>query len=163
VIESAYIGVGSNLGDSKGLCLEAVDRVSRLPGSVVSAVSPWYLSRPVGVDDEQSWYVNGVARIETALSPGDLLGGLLGIEKEMGRVRRKRWESRLIDLDLLLYGAEIIKLEDLEIPHPRIHTRKFVLVPLSDLDSGLIHPSFGISIGTILNELDDDTQDIIKL
>lgn len=158
----AYIGIGSNLGDSESLCREAVDRMSRLPLSVVREVSPWYLSRPVGVED-QSWYVNGVARLDTDLPAGELLQGLLAIETDMGRVRRKRWESRLIDLDLLLYGSEKRMEKDLEVPHPRLHLRKFALMPLRDLDPELVHPSQGRSISALLDGLDDDTQEIKRL
>ncbi len=158
----AYIGIGSNLGDSKSLCMEAVDRMSRLPGIVVREVSPWYLSRPVGVEG-QTWYVNGVARLETDLSAQGLLKGLLGIEEDMGRVRRKRWESRLIDLDLLLYGAEKLNEQDLKVPHPRLHVRKFVLVPLCDLDPEFVHPTQGRSVRAILEGLDDDAQDIKRI
>ena len=161
-METAYIGIGSNMGDPSGNCLDAIDRIGRIDNCRIISVSGLYLTEPVG-DSEQEWYTNCVAAISTELTARDLLKRLLGIEADMGRVRRKRWESRLIDLDLLLYGEEIIKMQDLEIPHPRIHVRKFVLIPLSDLDSGLIHPTLGISIQKILDELDDETQDISKL
>lgn len=159
----AYIGVGSNLGDSLALCREAVDRMERSPGITVKAVSPWYRSRPVGVKDEQNWYVNVVVLLETALSPRDLLEALLGIEAGMGRVRKKRWESRLIDLDLLLYGAERICMDGLEIPHPRMHLRKFVLLPLSDLAPDLVPPGMDSPVREFLERLDDKGQDVLRI
>ena len=177
----AYIGIGSNLGDSQRLCREAVDRMGRLPETTLRAVSPWYLSRPLGVEDEQDWYVNGAALLETELSARDLLDALLGIEARMGRVRKKRWESRLmeraagrrgggvrrgprvLDLDLLLYGEEKIRAGDLQIPHPRMHLRKFVLLPLSDLAPELVPPGLGASVRELLDRLDDESQEIQRL
>jgi len=159
----AFIGIGSNLGDPLKNGLEAVNRMGQLSGCRVEAVSPWYRSRPVGVED-QPWYVNGVARLETRLTAVELLHALLGIEADMGRVRKARWESRIIDLDLLLYGTACLQEKELTVPHPRMHLRRFVVVPLSDLDAMLVHPVLGRRIGEILNDLEgDETQDIQPL
>ncbi|MEE9611155.1 MAG: 2-amino-4-hydroxy-6-hydroxymethyldihydropteridine diphosphokinase, partial [Desulfatiglandales bacterium] len=137
---TVYIGIGSNLGDKRHNCLKAVEMIGQIPGCELSGHSDWYLTKPVGVRD-QGWYVNGVVSISTSISAKDLLSGLMAIEADMGRVRRKRWESRVIDLDILLFGHEIIDEEKLTIPHPLMHLRKFVLVPIVQLAPDLIHPS----------------------
>jgi 2-amino-4-hydroxy-6-hydroxymethyldihydropteridine diphosphokinase len=111
----------------------------------------------VGVEG-QEWYLNGVASIRTGLEPRGLLERLLHIEADMGRVRKKRWEPRILDLDLLLYDDRIIREKDMEIPHPRMHLRKFVLVPLSELVPEKVHPVLGETILSLLNGLKDDEQ-----
>ncbi len=159
---TAYIGIGSNLEDKRHNCLTAVERVEQIPGSALTGRSDWYLTRPIGVKG-QDWYVNGVVSISTKIPPRDLLGRLLAIESDMGRVRRKRWESRIIDLDILLYGHEIIKEEDLTVPHPLMHLRKFVLVPLVQLAPDLIHPSLGVTIAELLRRMTNNGQEVIPL
>ncbi len=159
---TAYIGIGSNLEDKRHKCLTAVERVEQIPGSALTGRSDWYLTRPIGVKG-QDWYVNGVVSISTKIPPRDLLGRLLAIESDMGRVRRKRWESRIIDLDILLYGHEIIKEEDLTVPHPLMHLRKFVLVPLVQLAPDLIHPSLGVTIAELLRRMTNNGQEVIPL
>lgn len=158
----AYIGIGSNLGEPQIHCLDAVERLGALPGTRVTALSPWYLSRPVGVVD-QGWFVNGVAGLETRLPARELLEALLAIEADMGRIRKQRWEARVIDLDLLLYGTRRIRDENLTVPHPRLHLRRFVLVPLQDLDPALVHPVLGREIGELLDGLDAEGQELIPL
>jgi 2-amino-4-hydroxy-6-hydroxymethyldihydropteridine diphosphokinase len=158
----AYIGIGSNLGRSHDNCLEAVDRLSAVPATRLAAVSPWYASRPVGVVG-QGWFVNGAAGLETGLPARELLRHLLRIEAEMGRVRKMRWEARIIDLDLLLYGSRRICDNDLTVPHPRMHERRFVLVPLVDLDPDLVHPDLGVPVGSLLAGLDAEGQELFPL
>ncbi len=160
--ETAYIGIGSNLGEPTALCLEAVGRLDGLPGTRMEDLSPWYTSRPVGVQG-QGWYVNGVARVRTRLPAAELLHGLLRIEADMGRVRKERWEARLIDLDLLLYGDHRIGGRDLQVPHPRLHQRRFVLVPLTDLAPGLIHPVLGATVAELLAGLEVEGQELFAL
>ncbi len=160
--EIAYIGVGSNLGKSRDLCAEAVARMGKLPATRVEAVSPWYSSRPVGVED-QEWFVNGAARLESRLSAPELLRGLLQIEADMGRVRTRRWEARVIDLDLLLYGTRRIREKHLWVPHPHFHQRRFVLVPLMDLEPELVHPVLGVAIAELLNGLEVEGQELFPL
>jgi 2-amino-4-hydroxy-6-hydroxymethyldihydropteridine diphosphokinase len=96
-----------------------------------------------------------VAEIRTTLLPRDLLRVLQGIEKTMGRVRKYKGSPRIIDLDLLLYGQEIIREDDLIVPHPAMHKRRFVLEPLSEIASYLIHPAFGVSMRGLKERLDD--------
>jgi 2-amino-4-hydroxy-6-hydroxymethyldihydropteridine diphosphokinase len=128
-----YIGLGSNLGDSRQILIEAVQKLTQL-GSV--KVSKLYQSPPMGPQD-QPHYLNAVACLETNLAPLDLLDELQKIENESGRVRLRRWGERTLDLDLLIYGNESIKNERLIVPHIGILERDFVIIPLLDLDIDL--------------------------
>jgi 2-amino-4-hydroxy-6-hydroxymethyldihydropteridine diphosphokinase len=111
----------------------------------------------------QEWYVNGVVSISTKVLPRDLMRRLLSIESDMGRVRTKRWEPRIIDLDILLYGREVINEEDLTVPHPLMHLRKFVLVPLVQLAPDLIHPSLGVTMVELLGRMQNNGQEVVPL
>jgi len=162
LIEKAYIGVGSNLGDKVGNCHMAVDKVDALPGCSVQARSGLYRTEPVGVED-QDWYVNGAICVDTELSPRDLLVHLMAIEASMGRVRKEKWEARIIDLDILLYGSHRINEEGLIIPHPLMHSRRFVLVPLNQLDPQLVHPGFGRTISALLEICAEKDQKILPM
>jgi 2-amino-4-hydroxy-6-hydroxymethyldihydropteridine diphosphokinase len=117
--------------------------------------SSLYRSEPVG-DQQQDWFVNAVVEIRTMLQPDDLLRTLLAIEQRMGRYRSARRGPRLIDLDLLLYGQQVIDAGGLVIPHPALHERRFVLVPLHEIAPYVIHPAFGVSIHGLLDRLEDD-------
>jgi len=161
-MKTAYIGIGSNLGDKLGHCQKAIERLNKLEDCRVTGQSGWYSTEPVGVED-QDWYLNGVAVLETALAPRSLLQQLLTIEKDMGRVRRKRWDAREIDLDILLFGEEIVQTEDLVIPHPRLHERRFVLAPLAALAPGLHHPILGLAMEELLIRLPKDGQRIVPI
>ena len=161
-MKTAYIGIGSNLGDKRHNCLTAIERIEQIPGCQLTGLSDWYLTKPVGVKG-QDWYVNGVVSISTEIPPQALLRTLLDIETDMGRVRGERWESRIIDLDILLYGHEIISESDLTVPHPLMHLRKFVLVPLVQLDPDLIHPSLGLTMAELLRRIPNDGQEVVPL
>ncbi|HET9506749.1 MAG TPA: 2-amino-4-hydroxy-6-hydroxymethyldihydropteridine diphosphokinase, partial [Gaiellaceae bacterium] len=142
----AYVGLGSNLGEREATIRAAV---AALPG--VAEVSELRETEPVGVT-EQPAFLNGAARLETELSPRELLDALLEIERGLGRERRVRWGPRTIDLDLLLYGEERIDEPGLTVPHPRLHERRFALEPLADLDPELVIPGRG-RVGDLLAEL----------
>lgn len=159
---TAYIGIGSNLEDKHHNCLKAVEMIEQMPGCKLTGSSDWYLTKPVGVKG-QEWYVNGVVSISTKVPPRDLMVKLLSIESDMGRVRTERWEPRIIDLDILLYGRKIINEEDLRVPHPLMHLRKFVLVPLVQLAPDLIHPSLGVTMAELLGEMQDNGQEVLAL
>ena len=111
----------------------------------------------MGVQNQDS-YVNGVASLSTTLTPQGLLAELLAIEADMGRIRRSKWESRIIDLDMLLYGQEVIDEDRLKVPHPLMHLRRFVLVPLVQLDPGLVHPVLGLSMFELLEKIPQENQ-----
>ena len=139
----AFIGLGSNLDDPLRQVRSALDELGRLPQTRLVRHSSFYRTPPWGVLD-QADFVNAVAEVETSLSPRALLDGLLGIEQRAGRERGgEQWGPRRIDLDLLVYGQQQISESDLRIPHPRMHTRAFVLVPLAELDSSLQLPGQG--------------------
>ena len=156
----AYIGIGSNLGDRMKHCTGALERISRIPGCVLSGVSRWYRTKPVGVAG-QEWYLNGAAALDAGIPRRGLLKALLDVEAEMGRVRKERWESRIIDLDILLFGSEVIDEAGLTLPHPRMHLRRFALVPLTELAPGLIHPVLGVRLEELLRGLPEGDQTVV--
>lgn len=132
---TAYVGLGSNLGDRFGYLTAAVMRLHALGGVRVTRCSSVYETAPVGLK-EQPPFLNMVIEIETSLPPRALLDAMLGVERSLGRVRTVRWGPRTIDLDLLLYGDVRMRTERLELPHPRMAERAFVLVPLLELLDG---------------------------
>ncbi len=149
-----FLGIGSNRGDPVRNCAAAWRYISAIEGITVLKRSSLYRTQPVGVV-EQDWFVNGVIEVRTALSPRSLLGFLLDVEDVMGRVRTVRWGPRLIDIDILLYGQVIVDETELVVPHPRLHTRRFVLVPLSEIAPHAVHPVFGLSVRGLVERLDD--------
>ncbi len=148
----AYIGIGSNLGDKPSNCRYSIGRIGELPECHVTACSSLFKTEPEGVTG-QDWYANCVLEIRTAQGPHQILTGLMGIESSMGRIRKNRWEARIIDLDLLLFGREIIESRNLVIPHPLMHKRRFVLEPLAQLAPDLVHPVLKTTIRQLLNQL----------
>jgi len=118
----AYIGIGSNLENPVRQVALAVDALRQLPNTHFNAHSPWYRSKALG-PGEQPDYINGVAALDTELEPETLLSYLHQIEADQGRIRRERWIARTLDLDLLLYGNQIVATARLQIPQPRLHTR----------------------------------------
>jgi 3-oxoacyl-[acyl-carrier protein] reductase len=137
---TAHVGLGSNLGDRRGQLESALAALGQEGGVRVARVSPLYETAPVGGPAGQGHYLNAAAEVETDLGPRELLAALLRIEHSLGRVRQDRDGPRTIDLDLLLYGDQILNEPDLVLPHPRLHQRVFVLRPLADLAPGLRHP-----------------------
>lgn len=127
----AYLGLGSNLGDRLAHLQGAVDGLAATPGITVVAVSRVYETRPIG--PEQPDYLNAVVALDTALEPRALLEVGQRLEDEAQRVRRERWGPRTLDVDVLLVGDEQVDEPDLEVPHPRLHERSFVRVPLADV------------------------------
>ncbi|MCK4846554.1 MAG: 2-amino-4-hydroxy-6-hydroxymethyldihydropteridine diphosphokinase [Deltaproteobacteria bacterium] len=152
-MKRVFIAVGSNIGDGLKNCRQAVDRVRRL--TKVSAVSSYYKTKPWGGDsiEAQADFINGVIEIETELTAEELLKALKAIEVDMGRVKAAHWGPRVIDLDIIFYGNEIIDEDDLKVPHPYMHERGFVLVPLMDIAPEMIHPKNGKSVRELLDKL----------
>jgi 2-amino-4-hydroxy-6-hydroxymethyldihydropteridine diphosphokinase len=149
---SAYIGVGSNLGDRERAIEDALRLLDAHQGIDVAAVSKIRETDPVGVVD-QPRFLNAAARLETNLPPRVLLNRLLGVERELGRVRIERYGPRIIDLDLLVYDDEVVDGPGLRVPHPHLHERRFVLEPLNDLDPSLEVPGRG-QVRALLAELE---------
>jgi 2-amino-4-hydroxy-6-hydroxymethyldihydropteridine diphosphokinase len=135
---TVYLGLGSNVGDREANLRSAIERLGT-PGLHVLRVSPVYETEPVDYA-EQRWFLNLVVEAGTSLLPMQLLARIAGIERSMGRVRAIPKGPRTIDIDILLYGQAVIRSEALEIPHPRMGERRFVLAPLADLAPGLRHP-----------------------
>jgi 2-amino-4-hydroxy-6-hydroxymethyldihydropteridine diphosphokinase len=149
---TAFIGIGSNLGDREANLGQAIELLSAEDGIEVVAVSGIRETDPVG-PVEQGPFLNGAVKLDTSLGPRELLDRLLSLENRLGRVRSERWGPRTIDLDLLLYGGERVDEPGLTVPHPRLHERRFALEPLLDLDPALEIPGLG-PISTLLAELD---------
>lgn len=143
-MERAYVGLGSNLGDPAAQVREAAAKIDALPRTSVDALSRLYRSAPWG-DVNQPAFVNAVAAVTTSLTAGELLRALLAIERSQGRVRgSRRWGPRIIDLDLLLYGDRQLQEPGLQLPHPRLAQRAFVLVPLNELAADANVPGEGL-------------------
>ena len=139
-----FVGLGANLGDARSTIRAALELLAGEEGVEVVAVSALRETDPVGYDD-QPRFLNGAAELETSLGPRELLARLLAIERRLGRVRGvgARFGPRTIDLDLLLYGTAIIDEQGLQVPHPRLHERRFALEPLAELDPALEIPGRG--------------------
>jgi 2-amino-4-hydroxy-6-hydroxymethyldihydropteridine diphosphokinase len=138
---TAYIGAGANLGFARDAVLNALSDLSRMPSTEFVAASSLYRSAPI--DAEGPDFINAVAEIETTMSAPQLLAALQAIETRYGRVRTTRNAPRTLDLDLLLYGDGIITSPDLVVPHPRLHERAFVLLPLIELAGAIAIPGKG--------------------
>ncbi|MFH1614420.1 MAG: 2-amino-4-hydroxy-6-hydroxymethyldihydropteridine diphosphokinase [Planctomycetota bacterium] len=148
----AYVGLGSNIGDRAGYISQAVRLLTQTDGICVVQTSR--IIETASLDhSSQTNYLNSVAYIETALPPQQLLRRLVQIENSLGRLRTQKWAERTIDLDLLVFGDEIINSEDLTVPHPQMHLRYFVLKGLDELAAGMIHPVLHQPIGELLHRL----------
>jgi 2-amino-4-hydroxy-6-hydroxymethyldihydropteridine diphosphokinase len=142
----AYLGLGSNVGDRLRFLRRAVACLGEVAGTRVTKVSSVYETEPTGVT-EQGWFLNAAVEIDTMLSAAALLEHTQAIEQALGRVRTHRWGPRTIDLDILLYGDLQVKTDALAIPHPELHRRAFVMIPLLELNPGLsLRDSTAISV-----------------
>jgi len=146
----AYIALGTNLGERLENLRRALEMLSAEAGILVQAVSSVYETEPVG-GPEQGQFLNACAAIATSLTPTALLLTMLDIEEKMGRIRKERWGSRLIDLDLLIYEGITMNTPLLELPHPRLTERDFVLIPLADIAPDLPIPRCGKTVREILS------------
>lgn len=155
----AYIGLGSNLespqGDRARHLALAVEMLNTA-GTVLRASSV-YETTPWGVDDDQPDYLNQVVGLQTGLEPSELVRKMLSIETELGRVRTERYGARIIDLDVLLLGDAVVDQPGVQVPHPRLHERAFVLVPLAEIAPDAVHPILGKTASELLSVVDGST------
>jgi len=150
---TAYLALGSNLGDRRAN-LEAALAALRANTAVrVLAVSGFIETEPVGGPPGQGAYLNGAAAVETDLEPHALLTECKRIEKSLGRREGPRWGPRIVDLDILFYGAIVLDAPDLTLPHPRLRERRFVLEPLAEIAPDLVDPVTGLTVGELLARL----------
>jgi 2-amino-4-hydroxy-6-hydroxymethyldihydropteridine diphosphokinase len=152
-LEIAYIALGSNLGEREKNIAAAIAKLRKTPEVEVVRVSSLLENPAVGGPEDSPPFLNAVAEIRTTVGARAVLHRLLEIEKELGRVRREKWEPRVIDLDLLLYGDHLLSSQELIVPHPLMHERRFVLQPLAELIPDYIHPTLQVSIDGLLNNL----------
>lgn len=154
--EDVIIAFGSNLGDRRHHLARARRLLQRHGQITFTDCSPMYVTEPWGKPDQHE-YFNQVCRGRTALSPSALMRFLLDVEREVGRRREQeeRWGPRIIDLDLLAYGEQRVKTDVVEVPHPRLHERRFVLVPLADVAPDWRHPVFNKTARELLEECAD--------
>ena len=157
----AYIGIGSNLGDKLHQCEKAISEILKIDRHKLLAKSSLFKTQPIGYTS-QDWFVNGVIKIETDLDALELFRTLRAIESRLGRTKTFRWGPRTIDLDILFFDDIEIHTEELQIPHPQIQNRQFVLIPLAEIDRHLIHPVLKKTIQEILNNFKED-QGVEKL
>ncbi|MEH2067564.1 MAG: 2-amino-4-hydroxy-6-hydroxymethyldihydropteridine diphosphokinase [Nostoc sp.] len=145
------VALGSNLGDSQVILEAAIATLAQTPGIFLEAKSNWYKTKAVG--PPQPDYLNGCVTLQVEILPQELLENLLAIEQQFGRVRQERWGPRSLDLDLLLYDDLIVDTPNLQIPHPRMRDRAFVLVPLAEIASDWVEPISGCVIKELLEEV----------
>jgi 2-amino-4-hydroxy-6-hydroxymethyldihydropteridine diphosphokinase len=152
---TAHIALGSNLGKRQAALRAALARIAALPGTRVVAVATFRETPPIDAPPGSGAFINSAAGIETSLSAPELLRNLLEIEQALGRDRTSPAVNapRIIDLDLLLYGTETVHAAGLEVPHPRMHLRSFVLEPLAEIAPDVLHPSTGKTIRELFAEL----------
>jgi len=157
---TVYISVGSNMGDKIDLCRFGIARVAAHPDIELTATSPFYRTAPVDYTD-QDWFVNAAFRIATSLDAHDLLRVTNIVQAAAGQgVKEIRFGPRTLDLDLIFYDQLVLKNTDLELPHPRMHKRRFVLQPICDIDPQLVHPILGCSVRDLMEKMQDDQQEV---
>jgi 2-amino-4-hydroxy-6-hydroxymethyldihydropteridine diphosphokinase len=154
--KTVYIALGSNMGDRVAMLDRAIVAMNSA-GIRVLRQSPFYVTEPVGAES-RSWFLNAVVEAETALLPVQLLHALLKIERELGRRRITPRGPRVIDLDILFYGTSVIRSKELEVPHPRLTERRFVLVPLAQIAPEFRHPALHKSITQLLADTSDRSE-----
>ena len=154
---TAYIGIGSNLGDRTRNTCDAIRLLDDHPRVKVLTLSHFYETEPLTLDGaRQNWYLNCVVKVRTAMNAVQLFRVMQDIENLLGRVREKKWGPRTIDLDLLLFDDDIIRTKTLIIPHPELVQRRFVLEPLAEIAPKLLHPVKGVTMKILLKNLTDN-------
>ena len=162
-MHQAFISVGSNMGDKIENCRNAIASLLADGRSTLVQSSSFYRTSPVDFLD-QDWFVNLVVKIQTSRDPFELLEKTKHIEKTAGRkVSLVRYGPRVIDLDILFFDDRVIRSDTLEIPHPRMHKRRFVLKPICDIEPSMVHPLLGKDMRTLLNQLKDTEQRVLEI
>ena len=160
---TAYISVGSNIGDRRLHCENGIAAIEESGVTTVMVRSRYYLTEPVDYTD-QDWFINGVVEIQTIHDPFSLLEKLLSIQRDEGRRENTiRFGPRILDMDILLYDDDVLHSPSLVIPHPRMHKRRFVLKPICDIDPDIVHPVLHLSMHNLLTGLGDNEQRIVYI
>ncbi len=161
---TTHIALGANVGDKLSTLRSALDALDQAPGVRATAVSALYETAPVGGPGGQDRFLNAAAALETTLAPLALLDLLQSVEAAHQRTREARWAPRTLDLDILFYGAQVVRSDRLILPHPRLSKRRFVLAPLADIAPALTHPALGASVAELLAALDPaDEGDVVRI
>ncbi len=158
---TVFIGIGSNLGDKIDNCRSAIERIGDFRETRILLCSSFYKTDPVGYRN-QDWFVNCVIKIETGLGLRELFEALQDLEKILGRKRTFLWGPRVIDLDILLFNDGVFKDEDLQVPHPRLQERAFVLVPLCEIEPEATHPALRKTVRELVESL-NETQGVERI
>ncbi|MCZ6802911.1 MAG: 2-amino-4-hydroxy-6-hydroxymethyldihydropteridine diphosphokinase [Proteobacteria bacterium] len=156
----AYIGLGSNMDSPRQHITTAIQSLGEIQSTRIVIVSSLYKSKPMGPQN-QGDYINAVVQIETEMGPTELLDCLQAIENEHGRVRVEHWGPRTIDLDILMFGNEIIQNDRLTVPHPEITNRPFVIVPLAEIDPACVIPEEGL-VSDLILRIDQDGLELLQ-
>lgn len=150
----AHLAFGSNLGNRQATYREAIRALNRIPGTVIRACSRLYETEPIGLSDNGGAFLNAAISVETDLSPRELMHEMSQIEALLGKSRTHSSDvSRAIDLDLLLYADCHVQEENLEVPHPRMHRRAFVLIPLAEIAAEAVHPILHLTVEELVRML----------
>lgn len=150
---TAYLAIGSNLGDRALTCWQAVAKLAEHPQIQLQKISTLFETAAVGGPPDSPAFLNGAIQIQTTLGAYALLEAMVAVEHGLGRERREKWAPRTIDLDILLFGDKVISSEKLVIPHPLMHQRRFVLEPLAQIAPELVHPMLQMTIKGLLQSV----------
>ena len=153
MFKTIYLLTGSNIGNSQAYLQIAIEKITVALGSITKQ-SSIYITEPWGNTNQQD-FLNQVLEVETALTAHEVLTIILAIETEMGRNRLHKWEPRMIDIDLLFYADEIIESDELVVPHPLLHQRRFTLLPLAEIAANVVHPIFNKTVSELLIDCTD--------
>lgn len=153
--EPVYIALGANLGDREQALRSALDHLVRHPQIELRRISSFIETPAVGGPADSPPYLNAAAELATSLAPHELLAVMMEIEHDLGRVRREKWEPRVIDLDILLFADQIISTDTLIVPHPLMHERRFVLQPLAEIAPAAVHPALQMTTQGLLDNLNN--------